>query len=140
MAWPSTKSTGDTLAAAADWNLIINNACRKDASNNQFSGVYDLTGAGGAVRDGTAFNGMFFDTANTRFIADNTVRVCIDADNGSTDQKFEIVKDTSAATGGTTLFEVREDGSIKAPNLPTSDPGEAGVLWNDAGVVTVSSG
>lgn len=141
MAWPSTKSDGDTLSAALDWNLIVNNACRKDAQNTQSAGTYDLTGGDETgYRDGTAFNGLFFNAAGCRVMSDNKFRVCIDSDNDSTDQKFEVVKDAAGATGGTALFEVREDGGLYAPSLPTSDPTEAGALWNDSGTLKVSAG
>lgn len=41
-----------------------------------------------------------------------------------------------AGTSGTTL----SDASIRMTNLPTSDPGVAGRLWNDAGTVKISAG
>lgn len=139
MAWPSTKSSGDTISAS-DWNNIVNFACRKDQGNTQTAGSYNLSGGPETGYLDTGPNGMVFASANCRIRSENTLRLLIDSDADSSDQKLEVLKDTSGATGGTTLFEVREDGSLYAPSLPTSDPSEAGVLWSNSGVVTVSAG
>lgn len=140
MAWPSTKSDGDTISSG-DWNNIVQFAARKDSQNTQTTGTYDLTGGNeSGFRDGTAFSGMFFHTAGTRIMSAARLELKIDTDGTSTDSKLMVTKDSALIGAGTVLLEVREDGSLYAPNLPTSDPAEAGVIWNDSGTLKVSAG
>ena len=42
--------------------------------------------------------------------------------------------------GGTSKFSVGNGGEVIMPSLPTSDPTNAGELWNNSGVLTVSAG
>jgi len=39
-----------------------------------------------------------------------------------------------------TCFIMDPDGTIRMPNLPTSDPGIAGALWNKDGKMEISDG
>jgi hypothetical protein len=41
---------------------------------------------------------------------------------------------------GTIMHMVRILGNLKMPNIPTADPGVAGQLWSNSGVLTVSAG
>lgn len=57
---------------------------------------------------------------------------------GWNDDLFEI--GTSAAGTGTQRGTALVDADIRMGNLPTSDPGVAGRLWNDGGTLKISTG
>jgi len=59
--------------------------------------------------------------------------------NGSVNTIFEVGIGTGTSTRANGL-EVRTDGNVIVPNLPTSDPLIAGALWNNAGVLNISAG
>lgn len=49
----------------------------------------------------------------------------------------DVTGDVTGAVAATTLSA---SGTVVFSDLPTSDPGVAGQLWSDSGVVTVSAG
>tara|TARA_R100000808_G_C2141325_1_gene149104 strand:+ start:633 stop:1058 length:426 start_codon:yes stop_codon:yes gene_type:complete len=70
--------------------------------------------------------------------------------NSGGQQKWSIIADADGDNSGNlriyshdqnkTVMELRFDGKILMPNLPTTNPNVAGAIWNDGGTLKVSSG
>jgi hypothetical protein len=72
--------------------------------------------------------------------------------SGSNDVLLEVTNNTGSMAGfrtntGATLFTIRgnkaavmESSNLTMQNMPTSDPGVAGQIWNDSGTLKISAG
>lgn len=53
---------------------------------------------------------------------------------------WDIQADGTVFFGGNTFTFAATTSAVYMPRLPTSDPGDAGQLWSNLGIVTVSAG
>ena len=54
--------------------------------------------------------------------------------------EIEVISAFSVTNGFFGDYFVADSNGIKMPNIPTSDPAEAGRLWNDGGTLKISAG
>lgn len=81
-------------------------------------------------------SGVFFDTSGTHVVFNVQSGILYDPNqNASIDAQNRDLLDDD----GTTV-QLSWAGGLAAPNLPTTDPLDAGKLWNNLGIVTVSAG
>jgi hypothetical protein len=117
-------------------------------NNSTFSGVVNrVVGLSSNVRiNNNSYFDLFYDTAQSRWIPMGYQQIKANGAAGNANANsfrgnssiqsipiFEVIN-----SAGTVLFNVRGDGLIVTLNMPTSNPGIAGALWNDLGTVKIS--
>ena len=96
------------------------------ATGSKFATTQDVEVTGSLVAKSTGSN-------TTIFSVDGVSEEMLTITDSLSGSLFSVVR-----TSGIPVMEVFSDGKVQLANLPTSDPGEPGMLYNDSGTLKIS--
>lgn len=131
-----TIASGLISTAEGIGTLAYNTGAHAEGDSTEATGPYSH-----AEGSNTLASGTYSHAAGSYTIAQNSAQTSIGKYNVGTDTgtilEVGIGTGSSAKANG---LEVHTDGKVVMPALPTSDPTEAGALWNDSGTLKISAG